>query len=235
MEAFLQADPIIDWQHPAILALAEEIAAAHAGADNQEIAIARASFEWVRDRIYHSGDDQMNPITCSASQVLEHQTGFCFAKSHLLAAILRANGIPAGFCYQRLSLDNRGAPYSLHGFNAIYLNEFGWYRVDPRGNRDFVGKNNQDALNRVAILRLRIDAQFTPPHEQLAYTPQITGEADFENILASPLPIVVQVLQTHRTLAELCANFPDLEPDNVSTCDRTSANLFTSNLSGLLG
>ena len=48
-------------------------------------------------------------------------------------ALLRANGIPAGFCYQRLSIDDVGPPYTLHGFNAVYLNEHGWYRVDARG------------------------------------------------------------------------------------------------------
>jgi transglutaminase-like putative cysteine protease len=109
------------------------------------IAIAKACFEWVRDEIFHSCDYRMNPVTCRASDVLQHKTGYCFAKSHLLAALLRANQIPAGFCYQRLSVDDRGAPYSLHGFNAIYLAEFGWYRVDARGNK------------------AGVNARFTPP------------------------------------------------------------------------
>jgi len=39
----------------------------------------------------------MNPVTCKASDVLIYGTGYCYAKSHLLAALLRANAIPAGF------------------------------------------------------------------------------------------------------------------------------------------
>ena len=83
--------------------------------------IAKSCFEWVRDEIKHSWDYKKNPVTCKASDVLKHGTGYCFAKSHLLAALLRANSIPAGLCYERLSIHDDGAPYSLHGFNAAYL------------------------------------------------------------------------------------------------------------------
>jgi transglutaminase-like putative cysteine protease len=117
MESYLQASEIIDWQHPTILELAKKIATEHQTVE----AIAKASFEWVRDEISHSYDYQMNPVTCRASDVLEYKTGYCYAKSHLLAALLRANAIPAGFCYQRLSVNDDGEPYSLHGFNAVYL------------------------------------------------------------------------------------------------------------------
>ena len=36
----------------------------------------------------------------------------------------RANGIPTGLCCQRLSVGDEGAPYCLHGLNAVYLSEF---------------------------------------------------------------------------------------------------------------
>nr|WP_269749949.1 transglutaminase family protein [Polyangium fumosum] len=75
---------------------------------------------------------QAGPLTCTASEVLRHRTGFCYAKSHLLAALLRANGLPAGFCYQRLA---HGSGYCLHGFNAVELPGIGWYRIDARGNK----------------------------------------------------------------------------------------------------
>jgi len=131
MKDYLQATEVIDWQDPTVLELAKDIASRH----QTQGEIAKACFEWVRDQVHHSFDYQMNPVTCRASDVLKYRTGYCYAKSHLLAALLRANGIPAGFCYQRLSIDDRGAPYSLHGFNAIYLPDIGWYRVDARGNR----------------------------------------------------------------------------------------------------
>ena len=92
-----------------------------------------------------------NPVTLKASEVLQHGTGFCYAKSHLLAALLRANGIPAGLCYQRLSVNDTGAPWCLHGLNAVFLEDIGWYRCDARGNRPGV------------------TAAFTPPVERLAF------------------------------------------------------------------
>ncbi|MEZ0154964.1 MAG: transglutaminase family protein [Candidatus Reddybacter sp.] len=49
----------------------------------------------MRDQISHSLDSQQNPVTYRASSVLEYGTGYCYAKSHLLVALLRANSIPA--------------------------------------------------------------------------------------------------------------------------------------------
>ncbi|MBI2949982.1 MAG: hypothetical protein HYY23_20300 [Verrucomicrobia bacterium] len=46
---------------------------------------------------------------------MEHRAGFCYAKSHLLAALLRARGIPAALCYQRLAFDAAGSAFCLHG------------------------------------------------------------------------------------------------------------------------
>ena len=155
MEKYLQSSKIIDWQNPELVELAHRLASTCQTTEE----IAKVCFEWVRDEIYHSRDYQMNPVTCRASDVLKYKTGYCFAKSHLLAALLRANQIPAGLCYQRLTIDDpleskltsNNIPCTLHGLNAIFLPEIGWYRVDPRGNRDGV------------------DAQFIPPQEQLAF------------------------------------------------------------------
>ncbi|MBE9098454.1 transglutaminase-like domain-containing protein [Vacuolonema iberomarrocanum] len=188
MNEYLQASDIIDWQHPTILEKAQELAARC----QSEEAIARACFEWVRDDIGHSCDYQTNPVTCRASDVLRHKTGFCYAKSHLLAALLRANGIPTGFCYQRLSIDDTGAPYSLHGFNAVCLPTHGWYRIDARGNRTGV------------------DAQFTPPHERLAFSLQFPEEADFPAILPEPLNAVVAALHAQNTWDAMLHNLPDV-------------------------
>jgi transglutaminase-like putative cysteine protease len=108
-----------------------------------------------------------------------------------LAALLRANSIPAGFCYQRLSIDDRGAPYSLHGFNAVHLPEIGWYRVDARGNK------------------AGVDAQFTPPAECLAFRLNFPEERDFPEVLENPLPVVVSALRRYRSWKTLYRNLPD--------------------------
>lgn len=94
LKEYLQVSEIIDWQNPTVLELAGKIALKHQTYEG----IAKACFEWVRDQIYHSVNYQMNPVTCRASEVLKYETGYCYAKSHLLAALLGANGIPVGFC-----------------------------------------------------------------------------------------------------------------------------------------
>jgi len=193
LHPYLQASEIIDWHHPAIIDLAQQLS------ENCETAtaIAQTCFEWVRDEIHHSVDYQMNPVTCRASDVLHHKTGYCFAKSHLLAALLRACHIPAGFCYQRLSINDDGAPYSLHGFNAVYLPAIGWYRIDPRGNKP------------------GINSQFSPPREQLAYSIRLAGETDFPTILAAPLPVVVEALKSQLTWDTMLNHLPDRPPETA--------------------
>jgi transglutaminase-like putative cysteine protease len=189
MPAFLRSTAVIDWERPEVLSQARALAAG----TTDRVAIAQRCFEWVRDTIRHSRDYSLPPVTCSASEVLRVGSGYCYAKSHLLAALLRANGIPAGLCYQRLSRDGRGAPYCLHGLNAVYLPEFGWYRVDPRGNRPDV------------------HAQFIPPVEQLAFAARLPGEADLPEVFAEPLPAVVEALRSHRTADALWECLPDVE------------------------
>jgi transglutaminase-like putative cysteine protease len=197
MQEYLQASEIIDWQNSEILALASHIASIHQSTE----AIAKACFEWVRDEIHHSRDYQMNPVTCRASDVLKYKTGFCFAKSHLLAALLRANQIPAGLCYQRLSMDDpptpkqvsTDLPCTLHGLNAVFLPNFGWYRIDARGNRQGV------------------NAQFIPPQEQLAFEIRLPQEADLDRIFAEPLPVVLAALHKSHTWEEVLVNLPDIK------------------------
>ena len=187
-EPFLRSTEIIDWSHPAVRARSTELAA---GSPSQ-MDTAKRCFEFVRDHIQHSSDFRRNPVTCSASEALSHGTGYCYAKSHLLAALLRARKIPAGFCYQRLSIHDNGAPYSLHGLNAVYLAEFDWYRIDARGNK------------------LGVDAQFRPPVEQLAFHIMFPDEeCNFPDILPDPLPVVVNALRSHSTWDAMLANLPD--------------------------
>ncbi|MDC0312378.1 hypothetical protein OAL27_00330 [Verrucomicrobiales bacterium] len=79
------------------------------------------------------------------------------------------------------------------GLNAVYLPDHGWYRVDPRGNKDGV------------------DAQFDPPQEKLAWAIRNDGEIDggwleskvsFERALSSLLdPITLQKFFTRLSKA----------------------------------
>jgi transglutaminase-like putative cysteine protease len=186
-EHFLKSTEVVDWSHPSVFAKARELSEGMVNVQQT----AQRCFEWVRDKIQHSSDFKRNPVTCCASEVLAATTGYCYAKSHLLAALLRANGIPAGFCYQRLSIDDTGAPFSLHGLNAIQLPQFGWYRVDCRGNK------------------IGVNAQFTPPVEQLALRLVFPDERDFPQILPDPLPIVITALRAHNSWDEMYQHLPD--------------------------
>lgn len=189
MKKYLKSSRYIDSENPEIVKLSKSLAR---GLDGEE-SIAKSCFEWVRDNIKHSSDHKLNPVTCKASDVLKHRTGYCYAKSHLLAALLRANGIPAALCYQRLSIDNNGELYCLHGLNAVYLKKYGWYRVDARGNK------------------LGVDAQFTPPVEQLAFPIRLEKEVDLPEIEHEPLHTVVSVLEKYSTYDEVLKSLPDIE------------------------
>jgi len=188
---FLSSTEIVDWRHADVRALSLHLA----DGKNDPVQIAQRCFEWVRDEIQHCMDFGRIELTCTASDVLTHRTGFCYAKSHLLAALLRANNIPAGFCYQRLSIDGVGPPFSLHGLNAVWLSEYGWYRIDSRGNKPGVA------------------AQFTPPVERLAFPIQMTGEANLPGVLAEPLPQIIDALTRYNRADLLAANLPDLVED----------------------
>ncbi len=186
---YLAASAVIDFHHPLVAAKADALAA---GATS-DAAAAEACFLFVRDAIRHSVDWRQNPVTCAASHVLRHGTGYCYAKAHLLAALLRARGIPAGLCYQRLRLDPAADSerFCLHGLVAVHLRGIGWYRADPRGNKPGV------------------DARFSPPVERLAFAVTAPGEADLPGVHAAPLPEVVAALGRHDTWDALLADLPD--------------------------
>jgi transglutaminase-like putative cysteine protease len=190
MEQYLRSTEIIDWKHPVIFSKAEKLAAGKYSAAE----IAKTCFEWVRDHIRHIGDFNIQTVSVSASEVLLSGSGICYAKSHLLAALLRANSKSLrGFVIKDSAGIIMGVPFCLHGLNAVYLPETGWYRVDARGNREGV------------------NAQFTPPKEQLAFAVTIDGEIDFPQILSDPLPAIIETLRKYMNKDTLWKNLPDLQ------------------------
>ena len=188
MNPFLESTTYIDWKTPSVLAKGKSLATERSNPTD----IARQCFEFVRDKIKHSWDYKLNPVTCKASDVLRHETGYCYAKSHLLAALLRANNIPAGLCYQRLTIAGDAPPFCLHGLNAVYLEPHGWTRLDARGNKPGV------------------TAEFFPPIEKLAYPIISNGEADLPEIWAEPIKPVIDVLQRSKTYKGVADNLPDI-------------------------
>jgi len=192
MIKFLEETSIIDFSNKHIKELAETLSSG----EKTDIETAKNCFEYVRDKINHTGDHKDNITTCKASDVLKYQTGWCYAKSHLLAALLRANNIPTGFCYQRLSCSEyKKDIYCLHGLNAIHLKDYGWYKIDARGNKEGV------------------KAQYSPPNEILAFELQ-ENEYNLPEIYSKPLDVVIKALNRYKTYKEMVNNFPDIEAIN---------------------
>jgi len=189
MKNYLESTTYIDSNHPDVMTQALKLS----NGLKEDIDIARACFEFVRDEIKHSWDHEINPVTCKASDVLKYATGFCYAKSHLLAALLRANKIPAGLCYQRITIANNKPPFCLHGLNTVYLSEFGWYKMDARGNKSGV------------------NAEFCPPIEKLAFPIITEGEIDFEQKWHTPMQCVVHVLTSYEDFQDVANNLPDIK------------------------
>ena len=169
---YLREDDVFNWSHPAIVALAAEIAERH----SDDVGYARAAYERVRDSITHSWDAQDPRMSVTGSDALINGTGLCHAKSHLLIALLRSRGIPAGMSYQRLTDDGR--QFVIHGLVAVWL-EGGWRRIDPRGNKTDV------------------NAQFSLTDEQLAWpVREELGEVDYRLIYAEAHPSVIAALES---------------------------------------
>ncbi|OAB40386.1 transglutaminase-like domain-containing protein [Paenibacillus antarcticus] len=153
-----------------------------------EIERIRAAFEYVRDEIKHSYDIRAHEITRRASEVLDKKHGICYAKSHLLAALLRGMDIPAGICYQRLTLyDKPKDGYCVLALNTVYLKGLGkWIRLDARGNKE------------------GINAQFSINKEQLAFSVREEyGEKDYLVNYYEPHPDIITTLEDNSNCLEM--------------------------------
>ena len=93
---YLKCDEVIDFYYNDVSKLADQLYSE----SESETEFVKMAYEYVRDMISHSADISADTVTCSASEVLKAGHGIYFAKSHLLAAILRSKSVPAGFCYQ---------------------------------------------------------------------------------------------------------------------------------------
>ncbi|MGC3954120.1 MAG: transglutaminase family protein [Propionicimonas sp.] len=169
-DAYLDGSAVVDLDHPDVRATHAELVRNVA----DPVAAARTIYGFVRDQIRHSLDAGDRQVALSASDVLRHRTGLCYAKSHLAAALFRRSGIPAGLCYQLLQDGDR---LVLHGLVAVHL-AGGWHRLDVRGNKPGV------------------TAEFSLEAEDLAFDlDPARGEVDLPDLLADAAPSVVEALR----------------------------------------
>lgn len=176
MEDYLKATKYMDYKSSKVSSLAKELVC-NCATDTEKI---QAIYLYVRDNIKHSWDIQSSQVSVTASDVLIVGHGICYAKSNLLAALLRSHGIPTGFCYQRLTLgDTPDTGYCIHALNAVYLKDLKkWLRLDARGNKEGV------------------DAQFSIEGEKVAFPIRKEfDEIDYKDIYSEPLEITMKVLE----------------------------------------
>lgn len=192
---YLEELDVVDFSHPFIQKKINELF--HKG--QSELEKAKIAFEFVRDEISHSWDIQSTRVTCKASEVLYYKEGICYAKANLLAALLRSQGIPTGFCYQRLMIfDTPDKGYSLHALNGVFLPSLNrWIRLDARGNK------------------LGVQAEFSIDKEILAFPVQEElDEKDFPIIYTKPNPKTISVLKEHTDALEMYKYYlPDIYKD----------------------
>lgn len=157
----------------------EKAAELFSGEMLSEKELIRWAFEFVRDEIKHSWDIQNSAVTQTAAEVLLAGHGICYGKSNLLAALLRSQRIPTGYCYQKLVLFDEGSTkYCIHAMNAVYV-DGRWLRIDARGNKP------------------GIDAQLDFKTDTLAFhADEMKGERDYTIIYTKPNQ------QTMETLAK---------------------------------
>jgi len=87
--------------------------------------------------------------------------------------------------------------FSLHGLNAVYLEPYGWYRIDARGDKQGIA------------------ARFCPPKEELAFQIIMEGEVNLPEIYAEPLPMIIDTLELNKTCQDVYENLPDIELDYI--------------------
>lgn len=191
MEAFLQSDKYIDYNSEAIGCKASELFSA----DMTDTQKAKVAYEFVRDEIPHSFDCNAEVITAKASDVLKHKTGICHAKANLLAALLRSQGVPTGFCFQHITLlDDDSLGYCVHAYNAVFV-EGKWIKLDARGNKQ--GVNAQFSIDK-PILAFPIRAEY--------------DEYFWKGIYAIPHMATMKMLESATCLQDVL----DIIPDTVT-------------------
>ena len=162
LKEFLRETTSIDYMHPIIQQKVLQLK----NQSGDEIDYIKRSYIFVLDEIPHSWDIQAKIVSRTACDVLKNNTGICWVKSCLLAALLRANGIPSGISYQLLTrADDESDGYMIHALNTVFIKDLDkWIRLDARGNKE------------------NINASFSLDEENLAYSIRWEfGEIDYQD------------------------------------------------------
>jgi len=187
---FLEETAVVDWQTPRVRERARRLSEAAA----DDAARLGAAFAFVRDEIGAPEPDDGRPA-CSAGEVLREGRGLSFAQAHLLVALLRALGLPAGFAYQRVhDADERPV---LYGLAAGRLGD-DWHLLDATGASPIEGATP-----------VELDLDGPPGAPRLAHTVDAErGQLVFPTLFSKPSRRVLDLLQRTPDLRRVLAHRP---------------------------
>ena len=188
MENYLMETPSIDYKNSGIQKKVQEL---RDESENQ-LDYIKQCFIFVKDEIPHSWDIETNIVSRTASDVLKNKTGICWTKSCLLAALLRADGIPSGISYQLLTrADDASEGYMIHALNTVYIKDLNkWIRLDARGNKE------------------NVNAQFSLDEECLAYSIRSElGEIDYHDNHSDLDERLINILNESECILEISTDF----------------------------
>ena len=184
---YLEETETIDYSHPVIQEKMNELK----NDSLSQLHYIENTYRFVRDEIPHSWDIKSEIVSRRASDVLINRTGICWTKSCLLAALLRANGIPAGISYQSLTRADDSEGYIIHALNTVFISELHkWIRLDARGNKE------------------NVHAEFSLDEEILAYPIRSQlGEVDYRDNHSDLDERLIMILKESKSILEVTADF----------------------------
>jgi hypothetical protein len=94
--------------------------------------------------------------------------------------------------YQRIAFGEAKTSFYLHGLNAVFLHDFGWYRIDPRG------------------LRTDLKSDFSPPQEVLPFAPSYEGEVIYEERWSEPSANITSLLEGATSYLSVIEHLPHI-------------------------
>ncbi len=149
--AYLAPTPILDSEHPSVVALAREAAAGAASPVDRAVRLYRA----VRDGLWYDPYAPFyRPEHYRASRVLAAGRGYCVQKAAVLAAAARTVGIPSRLAFAtvrnhlatRQLLEYLGSDlFVYHGVVELYL-EGQWVKATPAFNRELCERHGVEPL-----------------------------------------------------------------------------------------
>lgn len=198
MDKYLEESEYVNYNDPLIRDKANELR----NISTNEMSLIENTYLFVRDTIKHSFDVKDSRMSITASDVLYKRTGLCYSKAILLAALLRANGIPSGFSHLRIHRGNSDkAPFTIHTCNTAYVSSLKkWIRLDARGNNININAqicfdSEQSTLGMTRSLLKATPGSEIPNKEMLAYNIKYTGDKDYNDNRYEPDSGIIKALK----------------------------------------